>query len=61
MGDSIDGFPDGFAVGVDGLQLGAEEFTGVGVNVLDLQPVGLSGGLLDSSSLSSLSSLSVSS
>ena len=41
MGDGVDWLPDGFAVGVDGLQLGAEQFAGVGVNVLDLQPAGL--------------------
>ena len=40
VGDGIDGFSDWLAVGVDGLQMGAEEFTGVGVNVLDLQPLG---------------------
>ena len=43
MCDGIEGLPDGFAVGVDGLQLGAEQFAGVGVNVLDFQPVGLCG------------------
>jgi hypothetical protein len=37
--DGIDGFPDWLAVSVDTLQMGAEQFTGVGINVLDLQPV----------------------
>ena len=41
VGDGIDGFSDWLAVGVDGLQMGAEQFTGVGVNVLDLQPLGV--------------------
>jgi hypothetical protein len=37
----VDWFADGFAVGADALQLGAEQFAGVGVNVFDFQPVGV--------------------
>ena len=37
-GGRVDGFPGRLAVGVEALQVGAEEFTGVGVDVLNLQP-----------------------
>ena len=37
-GGRVDGFAGRLAVGVEALQVGAEQFTGVGVDVLDLQP-----------------------
>ena len=37
----VDGFSYRMAVGVDALQASAEEFACVGVNIFDLQPVGL--------------------
>ena len=53
------GSPTGLAVGVDGLQVGAEQFAGVGVNVLDLQPLRLVDGLCRLAVLTRSSSLVV--
>jgi hypothetical protein len=39
--DRVDRFADGFAVTIQALQLGAEEFAGVRVNVFDFKPVGV--------------------
>jgi hypothetical protein len=42
----LDRFAKGFAVGIDGLQVGAEQFAGVSIDVFDFQPVGLFGGFI---------------
>ena len=42
-GVGVDRFPDRFSPSVEGLQLGAEQLSGVGVNVFDFQPLGVDG------------------
>jgi hypothetical protein len=37
----VDRFPDRLTLRIEGLSVGAEEFTGVGVDVFDFQPVGV--------------------
>ena len=46
MWRGVDRFADGLTLTIQTLQLGAEQFAGLGVNVFDFQPVGASCGFV---------------